>query len=202
MDGTGVGGVAAAVLLVLRLCIAGAFIRAGAVKLTGLREFRLAVANYQILPASLVGAAAVAVPLTEVTAGVLLLLGVFPAIVAAVLAALLLGFSAAMAANLARGRVFDCGCGGDAVPRLISWPHVAVNIALAAMATVLAIAPPASLELFRGASGTVTIAAPAGAGIPLMLAAALCFVVTRMLTSAARARRSLRAPRAGSLFLH
>lgn len=194
MNEVGLDGTAAAILLIMRLCLAGAFIRAGAVKLTDLKEFRLAIANYKILPAGLVGSATAAVPAVEVTAGLLLLLGVFPAEVAAVLAALLVCFSVAIAVNLARGRVFDCGCGGSAAPRMISWQHVAVNTLLAASATVIAIIPPASLDLFRGTRGAVSVAVPGGSVLPVTLAAVLVFILTRMLAAAA-ARGALRVRR-------
>jgi uncharacterized membrane protein YphA (DoxX/SURF4 family) len=182
---------AAAILLVVRLSIACTFIRAGAVKLADMKEFRLAVTNYDILPAGLVAAAAVTIPAVEVTAGFLLLLGVLTVVVAAALAALLLCFSAAIAVNLARGRVFDCGCGGSAAPRTISWRHVAFNTILACAATAVAVAPPTGLELLRGPSGLVSIAVPAGSGVPLVLAAALGYLVTRVLGAVIAARTSV-----------
>ncbi|HZR52329.1 MAG TPA: MauE/DoxX family redox-associated membrane protein [Streptosporangiaceae bacterium] len=194
MNDAGLTGTAATILLIMRLCIAGAFVRAGAVKLADLNEVRLAITNYQILPAGLTGVATVSVPAVEVTAGLLLLLGVFPAEVAAVLAALLVCFSAAIAVNLARGRVFDCGCGGSAAPRMISWQHVAVNTVLAGSATVIAIVPPASLDLFRGTRGIVAVAVPGGSVLPVTLAAALVFILTRLLASAT-ARGALRVRR-------
>ena len=193
MDDIGFAGIAAAILVITRLCIACAFIRAGAVKLTDLKEFRLAVANYEILPPRLLAAATVTIPTVEVTVGLLLLLGVFPVEGAAVLAALLLGFSAAIAINLARGRVFDCGCGGSAAPRMISWWHVAVNTLLAVSAAAIAIVAPAGLELLRGTGGMVSIAIPAGSDVPVVLAAALGFMLTRVLGGAIDTRALLRA---------
>jgi uncharacterized membrane protein YphA (DoxX/SURF4 family) len=191
MDDVGLAAVAAAVLTILRLAVAGVFIRAGTVKLAGLAEFRLAVANYQILPTGLVGAAAVGVPVLEAAAGVLLLLGIFSAVVAAVLAVLLLCFSAAIGLNLARGRVFDCGCGGSTVPQLINWRHVAVNGLLAAAAIAILIAPPGGLELLRGPRGLFSIGIPGGSGAPVVLAAVLVFISARTLGAAAGAHRSL-----------
>ena len=190
MDDVGFAGIAAAILLVMRLFIAGTFIRAGAVKLADIEQFRLAIANYKILPSGLVTAAAIIVPAVEVTVGVSFLLGVLPVVFAAVLAALLLSFSAAIAVNLARGRVFDCGCGGSTAPQTISWRHIAINTFLAASATAIAIAPPAGLELLRGTGVLVSIAVPGGSGIPLALTAALSFVTTRVLGVAIAARHA------------
>lgn len=192
MDVTGLAGVAAAVLLVARLLIAGVFIRAGAVKLTDLAEFRLAVTNYGILPASLIHATAALVPALELMAGLLLLIGVFPGVVAAVLAALLLCFSAAIAVNLARGRVFDCGCGGTAAPQLISWRHVAINGLLAFAAAAISITSPGGLDLLSDPRGAFPIGIPGGSGVPVVLAAALCLVTARMVSAALTARELVR----------
>jgi uncharacterized membrane protein YphA (DoxX/SURF4 family) len=195
MDDAGLAGVAAVTLLVIRFYLAIVFIRAGLTKLADLAEFRLAVTNYKILPASLANMAAVAVPVAEVTAGLLLLLGVLPGIVAAILALLLVCFSAAIGVNLARGRVFDCGCGGSSAPQLISWRHVVVNLMLAALAVLISIAPPAGFDLLHGPHGVFSIGIPAGSRIPIVLAAVLGFMTVRMLGAAVAVRRALRATR-------
>jgi uncharacterized membrane protein YphA (DoxX/SURF4 family) len=196
MDDAGMAGIAAAIILVMRFFIAAVFLRAGLVKLAGYKEFRRAVANYEILPNGLVGAAAVIVPVVEVIAGLLLLLGVLPGVVAAVLAALLVCFSAAIAVNLARGRVFDCGCDTtNPAPQTISWRHVAVNVLLAAWASAISIAPPGGLTLLHGPGGVFSIAIPAGSALPVVLAAALGLLSARMLAAAAAARKQLRAAR-------
>jgi hypothetical protein len=52
VDETGIAGVVATTLLITRFAMAVISIRAGTVKLANLREFRLAVANHQILPLS------------------------------------------------------------------------------------------------------------------------------------------------------
>lgn len=175
-------------LLITRFALAAIFIRAGTTKLANLREFRLAVANYEVLPPSLVPTVALSLPAGETAGGVLLLLGIAPGMVSAVLAALLVCFSAAIGLNLTRGRSFDCGCGGRTVPRLISWRHVAVNSVLAALAVGVAVAPPVGLELLPGPRGVFSVETPAGSGIPLLLATALCLLTTRMLAAALAVR--------------
>jgi uncharacterized membrane protein YphA (DoxX/SURF4 family) len=195
MAETGVAGLAAAILMIMRMFIAVVFLRSGMVKLTSRRDFRLAVANYQILPGGLTPAVAVVIPAAEVTAGLLLLLGVLPVVVAAVLAALLVSFSAAIAVNLARGRTFDCGCGSSRIaPQTISWRHIAVNTVLAASAVAISVAPPGGLELLHGPRGVFSIDIPAGSALPVLLAAALVLLVARILDPAAATRRQLRAP--------
>jgi uncharacterized membrane protein YphA (DoxX/SURF4 family) len=184
VDQTGIAGIVATTLLITRFAMAAIFIRAGAVKLANLREFRLAVANYQILPRSLVPAVAAGVPAGEVAGGLLLLLGVAPGIASAVLAALLVCFSAAIGLNLTRGRIFDCGCGGTHRAAADQFRHVAVKLVLAALATGVAIAPPNGLELLPGPRGVFSVGLPDGAGLPLLLATGLCLLTARMLAAA------------------
>jgi uncharacterized membrane protein YphA (DoxX/SURF4 family) len=191
MHGAGLSGIVASALLVLRFVLALVFIRAGIIKLSDLADFRTAVTNYQILPGRLTGAAALAVPAVEAGAGTLLVLGVLPSITAACLAALLVTFSVAIIINLARGREFDCGCGGTA-PQTISWRHVAVNVLLAATAVALALAPPAGPGLLAGPGGVFAVRLPHAAGVPAVLTAALLLVLASTVRAAAEVRRTLR----------
>lgn len=196
MADTGLAGLAAAILLMMRFIIAGVFIRAGMAKLFGLEEFRRAVKNYEIVPAGLTRITALSVVAVELTAGLLPLLGILPVVVAAILASLLVCFSAAIAINLARGRVFDCGCDGNSTaPQLISWGHVGANIVLAALAAAVSIAPPASLNLLYGPSGVFSIAIPGGSRVPVLLAAVLAFLSIRILATARAANRLVREAR-------
>lgn len=176
------------VLLAARCLIAGVFLRAGFAKVTDLGDFRSAVANYRLLPPALVPAVALSLPFAELTAAVLLVLGILPGIVAAVLAALLLCFAAAIAINLARGRTFDCGCAGSA-PRTINWSHVASNVCLAAVAVALALAPPATLALWPGTSGAFSVATPRGDATPIVLAVVAALVTVAVLRRAADVRK-------------
>jgi uncharacterized membrane protein YphA (DoxX/SURF4 family) len=191
MQDASLPGIAALALLALRFILALVFIRAGIVKLSGLADFRAAVKNYQILPARLTGAAALGVPAVEVGAGTLLLLGVLPGITAGCLAALLVVFSVAIAVNLARGRVFDCGCDG-AAPQQISWRHVAVNVLLAGAAAAMTLAPPSGFGLLAGPGGVFSPSLPRGAVVPVMLTVTLVVLMARTLRAALTARRALR----------
>jgi uncharacterized membrane protein YphA (DoxX/SURF4 family) len=189
MQGASLPGIAALGVLAVRFVLAFIFIRAGIAKLSDLPDFRIAVANYKILPARLNGAVACGVPAMEVTAGVLLLLGVLPGITAAFLAALLTIFSVGIIINLARGRVFDCGCGGSA-PQKISWRHVAVNLALAAFAVAVTLAPPSGLTLLAGPAGAFSISPPHGSGLPALLAVTLGLVMASTLRAALNSLRA------------
>jgi uncharacterized membrane protein YphA (DoxX/SURF4 family) len=182
--------ITASALLAARIVIAITFIRAGIIKLMDLADFRLAITNYEIVPAGMVKIVALAVPAVEVTAGLLLLFGVLPGVVAALLATLLAAFSVAMIINLARGREFDCGCGGTA-PQVISWRHVARNAALATCLAVVALFPLSVLLLAAGPEGPFPVHAPQGAGIPVLLTSLLCLLLASLLRIALTVLRSL-----------
>jgi hypothetical protein len=82
-------------------------------KLAGRGQFRVTLLEYQLLPESLVPAAALAVPLFEAVLGSSWLLGYLPDELTALASAGLLAlYALAIGVNLFRGRVyFDCGCG-------------------------------------------------------------------------------------------
>jgi Methylamine utilisation protein MauE len=179
----------ALVLLAARWLIAGLFLRSGLAKAAGLADFRSAVANYRLLPSALVRPVAVVLPLAEIVAAVLLALGILPLVVASVLAVLLVAFATAIGINLARGRVFDCGCAGsDAAPRMISWPHVATNLVLAVLAAAVAVASAPTMELWRGPAAPVHLATPSGGGVQVLLAVLVCLALLPVLRRAVAVR--------------
>lgn len=166
------------VLLAARWIVAAIFLRSGLAKAATLADFRQAVSNYRLLPPSLVTPVAVTLPFAEIVAAVLLAAGVLTVVVAAALALLLVAFAVAIAVNLARGRVFDCGCAGSAAaPRMISWPHVVVDLVLAGVAGAIAAAPPAALQAWRGPAGLVEVSTPPGGAFPVLLAVVVCLVM-------------------------
>jgi uncharacterized membrane protein YphA (DoxX/SURF4 family) len=162
-------------LLMARCVLVAIFFRAALGKMSDLADFRSAVANYRLLPAAAVPAVALALPFAEAAAALLLAVGVLTGPVAALLALLLVIFAAAIAVNLARGRVFDCGCAGSA-PRKIGWQHVAVNLTLAAVAAAIALAPPAGLSVWPGVHGPFSVTTSRADAIPVVLAAVLAVV--------------------------
>lgn len=107
------------------------------------------IANYRLLPATLVAPAALLLAPTElVIAAGLLLGGQPPAALAAIV--LLVIFAAAMGINIARGRrAIDCGCGRSHLRQPLSWLLVARNLVLAALLVprLLPGAAPTSTEL-------------------------------------------------------
>jgi len=125
----------------LRLGLAALFLTAVATKLPDVRGFADELANYRLLPAALVPAAAVWVIGLELVAGVLLLLGRGAWRGAAlVVTALLVVFVLGIGQALLRGIDLRCGCFGE--PEPASWWTVGRDLAmLAAAALVLARGP-------------------------------------------------------------
>lgn len=112
-------------------------------KLGSRAQFTAALREYRLLPESLVGPAAVLLPLFELTLALAWLAGVARGFVAASTAGLLLLYAAAVAVNLWRGRVdIDCGCGLGGAGRgdgRLTWGLVARNTLLAAAAGAAAV---------------------------------------------------------------
>jgi hypothetical protein len=121
-------------------------------KLAARAQFAAALRGYRLLPESLVGPAAVLLPLLEVALALAWLAGLSRGIVAASTAGLLLLYAAAVAVNLWRGRVdIDCGCGLGGAGRgdgRLTWGLVARNALLATAATAAAL-PVAQREAGR-----------------------------------------------------
>jgi uncharacterized membrane protein YphA (DoxX/SURF4 family) len=98
--------------LLLRLVLGAIFLYAAVSKLIDPGKFAQEIANYRVLPAHLVPAAAAAMPSCEVVIGVLLVTGVLVADAALAATLLLIVFSAAVASSLWRGIDLVCGCFG------------------------------------------------------------------------------------------
>ena len=128
------------VVLAGRLALIVLFAGSALAKLRAPSEFAEAVEGYRLLPPSLVRPASVAIPLAE--AGTVVLLLWSPTLSMGGLAALglLVTFSAALAANLLRGRSrIDCGCFGSSPTRTIGWGLVWRNVVLMTPAVVCAV---------------------------------------------------------------
>ena len=94
----------------VRLALGGIFIAAAIPKIADPPSFAHMIYNYRLLPAGLVGAAALWMPWVELLAGLALVLGVWRRGAAALIGLFLVLFIAAVGVNLARGHAIDCGC--------------------------------------------------------------------------------------------
>lgn len=111
------------------------FARAALHKVFDFTAFTGFLADYELVPESATRPVAIVVALAELA---VILTAIVPAlhVLSALLAAgLLLGYGAAMAVNLGRGRDrIECGCGGAVQP--LAWTLVWRNAVLAAFALV------------------------------------------------------------------
>ena len=137
--------------------LATLFAHAGITKLADRTLFAQHLAGYRVPDAAL-PTAAWALPLLELL-GAALLLSPGRIAGAALAAALLLAYAAAMGWQRAHGRVIDCGCGGAPLP--LSWWLVARNLALVALAALAGAdtpAQPLGLADFLVVAGAVLLA--------------------------------------------
>ena len=137
---------------------------AGALKVTNLPASVLAVRAYKILQYDLAAVVGYALPLVEMTIGLLLVVGVFTRVAAAVNGVMLVSFIFGISWVWAHGYSLDCGCfgGGGTIAQakaLAQYPwEIARDIGLLALAVWLVVRPttPYSLETRLFGSTTVS----------------------------------------------
>jgi uncharacterized membrane protein YphA (DoxX/SURF4 family) len=172
-----------------RFLVGEVFLLAGLAKLADRKSFESAMIQYGLLPPRLVRPVTRSLPLLELAAGGLLLVGLGLGFVSAAVAGALVLFSVAVAANLLRGMSFDCGCRAPGTPRKIGWAIVARNAALIAMGIVAAIDAPPALALDRlvGAGSSSTVSA--SDAIALLVATGLGVFILTLVPEAVTLRR-------------
>ncbi|MCW8815577.1 MAG: DoxX family membrane protein [Chlorobium sp.] len=97
-------------ITVLRFIVGILFILAGYSKIINPAHFSAVIAEYRILPQSLVPVTAVVLPWLELLCGTMLLLNVFARSNALILMVVLAIFIAGISNNILRGIIHDCGC--------------------------------------------------------------------------------------------
>jgi uncharacterized membrane protein YphA (DoxX/SURF4 family) len=103
--------------LAARIVLGLAFIAAAVPKMADPPDFAKALWAYDLLPPWTLNPLALVLPWLELVCGLALCLGFWLRAAAVWTATLLLGFSLALAINLARHHPVDCGCFGAAAPR-------------------------------------------------------------------------------------
>lgn len=135
------------VTLAVRVLIGALFIAAGAVKLGHFDDLAAAIAGFRILPEGIVGPLAVILPFFEMGLGVYLAAGLFTRAAAIISAVQLTIYAAAIASAVLRHIPANCGCFGPQDRATADWPHVAVDLALAAICLLVAWRAPGLLSL-------------------------------------------------------
>jgi uncharacterized membrane protein YphA (DoxX/SURF4 family) len=93
-----------------RLVVGGIFVYASLDKIAHPDAFARIVFNYHMVPASLINLVALILPMVELLAGALLILGVWPRSAGLVLLTLTAVFIVALSVNWMRGVNLECGC--------------------------------------------------------------------------------------------
>jgi hypothetical protein len=148
------------ILTIILLCFGLMFLMAAVHKLTTFGRFRAVLADYRVMPDSIVPVVAGALPGVEIAVGLSWLFAPDPYWVSIMTALLLTIYTSGIALNLLRGRVhISCGCGfgrsktGDDV---LSWGLVVRNLILIAAASAASL--PVNQRVF-GAIDYVTLVA-------------------------------------------
>jgi hypothetical protein len=96
--------------LALRLLLGGVFVYAAWSKVLHPQQFAIAVRAYEIVPVPVSNLFALCLSWSELIAGSLIILGIFPRQAAGAILLMLSMFTIALATVLIRGMVIDCGC--------------------------------------------------------------------------------------------
>ena len=123
---------------ILRLVVGGAFVLAGGLKIANPAKFALDVSNYRLVPHELINLFAILVPWIEVTAGTLVLAGVWLRAAAFVITGLTVMFLVVIGAALARGLNIECGCFGTIGGKHVGLVNLAIDLTLLSLAALLA----------------------------------------------------------------
>lgn len=126
------------VTFVVRALIGALFVLAGALKVGHFGDLAAAIAGFRILPQAVIAPLAVLLPFFEIGLGVYLILGLFTRTAATVAAFQLALYSIAIASAVIRHIPANCGCFGPQDQAAADWPHVLIDLALAAVCGVVA----------------------------------------------------------------
>ena len=124
-------------LLLFRIFLGLLFIYAGIEKISDPAGFSNAIYNYKLLPFSLVNFFAITLPWIELSAGLLLLFGVYVKENSSIIAALLIIFFIAIAISLARGLNIECGCFGTSTGAKVGLIKLVENLVLILASSLL-----------------------------------------------------------------
>lgn len=137
------------VVLLARLFLGGLLLLAGALKIGHAADLAAAIAGFRLLPAAIVGPLALALPYFELLLGGYLIAGLFVRIAAAIACVQFLAYAAAIASAVLRHLPAACGCFGPGDTAVADWPHVVVDVALAAVSAAIAAGAPGAWALDR-----------------------------------------------------
>ncbi|MGC2633824.1 MAG: MauE/DoxX family redox-associated membrane protein [Candidatus Cybelea sp.] len=138
-----------AAVLLLRLLLGGLLVAAGALKAGDPSSLAANIAAFRLLPAAIVGPLALALPYLELMLGGYLIVGLFTRVAATLATFEFLSYAAVIASAVVRRIPAGCGCFGPRDTALADWPHVVLDLALAAASAVVAYAAPGAFAVDR-----------------------------------------------------
>jgi uncharacterized membrane protein YphA (DoxX/SURF4 family) len=136
-------------VFLVRVLLGGLLVAAGVLKVGHPAELAASIAAYRILPAAIVGPLALALPYLEILLGGYLIAGLFTRVAAIVAAVQFVAYAAAIASAVVRHIAANCGCFGPNDTSVADWPHVAFDLALAALSAFVAFRAPGMFAVDR-----------------------------------------------------
>lgn len=130
-----------------RWLLGALLIWAGAFKVGHPETLASAIAGFRLLPPGVVAPLAVILPYFEILLGLYLIAGLFTRAAGWVAMVQFVVYAGAIASAVLRGIPANCGCFGPGDTAVADWPHVAFDLALAAVATFIALRAPGALAL-------------------------------------------------------
>lgn len=124
-------------------------VAAGALKVGQAAALAAAIAGFRLLPATIVGPLAIALPYFELLVGAYLVVGLSTRVAAGVAAVQFALYAAAIASAVLRHIPANCGCFGPGDSAVSDWPHVAFDGCLAVAAAFVAYGAPGALAVDR-----------------------------------------------------
>jgi len=134
-------------VLAVRVVVGGLLVAAGALKVGHASNLAASIAAFRLLPATIVGPLALALPYLELLLGAYLVVGLFTRVAAALASAQFLLYAAAIASAVVRHIPANCGCFGPGDVAVADWPHVAFDCLLAALAAFAATRAPGAFAV-------------------------------------------------------
>ena len=136
-------------IFALRVLLGALFVAAGALKVGHFNDLAAAIAGFRLLPPQVVGPLALILPFFEIGLGLYLIAGLFTRGAAVVATVQLCIYAAAIASAVIRHIPANCGCFGPQDSAPADWPHVAADLALAALCAIVAWRAPGYLAVDR-----------------------------------------------------
>ena len=137
------------IIALARVLLGLLLIVTGGLKVGHAPDLAAAIAGFRLLPGFIVAPMALVLPFFELMLGLYLIVGIFTRMTAIFAMAQFLIYAGAIASAILRNIPADCGCFGPNDTATADWPHVAFDLALAAVAALIAYSAPGALALDR-----------------------------------------------------